>query len=264
MIIYEIKNKINGKVYIGQHSSDELGTYWGSGKLIKRAIEKYGLDSFERFILERCSTKEELNEREKYWIREKDSINKGYNLTEGGTGGDTSEFIDYSKEWREGQRQRTKQYWESLSENELIERSNKVKGENNGMFGKVGYWKDKNIPKEIIQKGLESRRSYKGEENPNWKGGVSYKYCECGVKIKPINDSCIKCRNKSGENNPFFGKQHSDETKKNLSEYRKGTYHGDQNIPIMIDEVEYRSAGEASKILNIPMVTIRWRVKSVQ
>jgi hypothetical protein len=30
----------------------------------------------------------------------------------------------------------------------------------------------------------------------------------------------------------------------------------------MIDEVEYRSAGEASKILNIPMVTIRWRVKS--
>jgi hypothetical protein len=73
MIIYEIKNKINGKVYIGQRSSNELGSYWGSGKLIKHAIDKYGIDSFERTILERCSTKDELNEREKYWIKEKDS-----------------------------------------------------------------------------------------------------------------------------------------------------------------------------------------------
>jgi hypothetical protein len=35
-----------------------------------------------------------------------------------------------------------------------------------------------------------------------------------------------------------------------------------ENFPIIIDNVEYRSAGEASKILNIPMATIRWRVKS--
>lgn len=38
MIIYEIKNKINGKIYIGQHSSNELGQYWGSGKLIKKLL----------------------------------------------------------------------------------------------------------------------------------------------------------------------------------------------------------------------------------
>ena len=41
-----------------------------------------------------------------------------------------------------------------------------------------------------------------------------------------------------------------------------GVYNGKQNIPIIIDDIEYRSAGEASKILNIPMVTIRWRVLS--
>ena len=61
MIIYEIKNKVNGKLYIGQHSSDELGSYWGSGKLLKYAINKYGIDNFERSIIERCSTKYELN-----------------------------------------------------------------------------------------------------------------------------------------------------------------------------------------------------------
>ena len=262
MIIYEIKNKVNGKLYIGQHSSDELGSYWGSGKLLKYAINKYGIDNFERSIIERCSTKDELNEREKYWIKERQSVVNGYNLTDGGTGGDNSQFIDYSDEWKESQKNRTKQYWNSLSNNERMERSNKIKGENNGMFGKVGYWKDKTIPKDVIQKRLDFRRSYEGEKNPNWKGGTSFKYCECKVKIATINNTCINCRDKSGVNNPFFGRQHSEETKNKLSEKKKGRYNGEQNIPIMIDDVEFRSAGEASKILNIPMVTIRWRVIS--
>ena len=135
MIIYEIKNKVNGKLYIGQHSSDELGSYWGSGKLLKYAINKYGIDNFERSIIERCSTKDELNEREKYWIKERQSVVNGYNLTDGGTGGDNSQFIDYSDEWKESQKNRTKQYWNSLSNNERMERSNKIKGENNGKLG---------------------------------------------------------------------------------------------------------------------------------
>ena len=100
------------------------------------------------------------------------------------------------------------------------------------------------------------------ETNPNWKGGTSFKYCQCGTRIAPINNTCITCRDKSGMNNPFFGKQHSDKTKNKLSEKRLGKYDGEQNIPIIIDDVEYRSAGEASKVLNIPMVTIRWRVRS--
>lgn len=261
MIIYEIKNKVNGKVYIGQHSLNELGSYWGSGKLIKRAIEKYGIENFERIILEKCSNQNELNEREKYWIKEKDSINSGYNLTEGGTGGDTSNLIDYSEEWKEGQRLRTKQYWNSLSDNERMERSNKINGENNGMFGKVGYWKDKTIPKDVVQKQLEHRRGYEGEENPNWKGGTSFKYCECGVKIKPTNTTCINCRDKSGVNNPFFGKQHSEETRKKLSESRKGEKPTNMT-PVVIDDIVYESLAKASRQTGTPSPTILWRIKS--
>lgn len=67
---------------------------------------------------------------------------------------------------------------------------------------------------------------------------------------------------RNGVDNPFFGKQHSDETKKKLSEKMEGKYNGEQNIPVVIDDIEYRSAGEASKILGIPMITIRWRVRS--
>ena len=100
------------------------------------------------------------------------------------------------------------------------------------------------------------------EKNPNWKGGSSFKYCECGEKISIVNKTCIKCRNKNGINNPFYGKQHTEESKNKIREKRTGVYNGSQNIPIIIDGVEYRSSGEASKILNTPMVTIRWRVKS--
>jgi hypothetical protein len=32
--------------------------------------------------------------------------------------------------------------------------------------------------------------------------------------------------------------------------------------PVMIDNIIYESLAEASNILKIPMVTIRWRVKS--
>jgi group I intron endonuclease len=261
MIIYEIKNKINGKVYIGQHSSDELESYWGSGKLIKYAINKYGIENFERTILERCSTKDELNEREKYWIKEKNSIINGYNLKDGGTGGDNSKFIDYSDEWVEKQRQNTKNYWNNLSDDDRKNRGQKVIGNKNPMFGKEGFWKNKKIPKEIIQKQLVSRRSYEGEGNPNWKGGISKKKCECGKEILPTNETCSDCRNRSGERNSFFGKQHSEETKKKLSEKRKGKKPTNMT-QVKIDNIVYESLAEASRQTGIPSPTILWRIKS--
>lgn len=261
MIIYEIKNKINGKLYIGQHSSNELGSYWGSGKLIKRAIEKYGIENFKRTILEKCSNKNELNEREKYWINEKDSINTGYNLTEGGTGGDNSIFINYSEEWKNDQSVRTKKYWDSLSDESRKERSDKVSGENNGMFGRDGYWKGKNIPKEVVQRGLESRRTYKGKENPNWKGGISKRQCKCGKDIAPINETCSYCRKRSGKNNPFYNKTHSDEVKEKLSKLRTGKKPTNTKY-VEINGVVYYGLTEASIAIGIKRTTIWHRINS--
>lgn len=261
-LIYEMKNNINGKSYIGQYSGESFDKYFGSGKLIKSAIKKYGLENFSKIILEECFNKTELNEKEIFWIDKLKTIENGYNLTEGGTGGDLSEFIKYDDNWVEKQRIATKKYWDNMTEDERKRRSEIVSGEKNGMYGKDGFWKNKKIPKDVIQKSLENRRSYIGEQNPNWKGGVTYVYCECGKKIGYGHTHCNKCRPRSESDNPFYGKQHTDETKNILREKRTGVYNGNQNIPIIIDGVEYRSSGEASKILNIPMVTIRWRVKS--
>jgi group I intron endonuclease len=94
MYIYKIINKVNGKWYIGKHNGRDPN-YFGSGKLLKQAVEKYGKDNFERIILEEVI--DDLDSREQFWIAETDAVNDpmSYNLANGGQGGDLSKFIDY-------------------------------------------------------------------------------------------------------------------------------------------------------------------------
>ena len=91
MYIYKITNHINNRFYIGLQSKsvEDTSKYYGSGKLIKKAIEKYGIDNFSKDILERdIASIDVLNEREMYWIKETKAFTSrsGYNQTEGGSG----------------------------------------------------------------------------------------------------------------------------------------------------------------------------------
>ncbi len=88
MIVYKTTNLINEKIYIGQDSNNNP-EYIGSGNLLLRAIKKYGINNFKKEILEICKSKDELNNKEKFWIAKYNSTNKkiGYNISEGGTGG---------------------------------------------------------------------------------------------------------------------------------------------------------------------------------
>lgn len=94
--IYKITNTLNNKVYVGKRVSSIFNEkYWGSGKAIKNSINKYGLENFTRDILEWCNSDDELNEREKFWIKELKTNQKkyGYNFTDGGTGGNTLKYL---------------------------------------------------------------------------------------------------------------------------------------------------------------------------
>ena len=84
--IYKITNNINGKFYIGKHQTKDLDDgYMGSGKWLKRAIKKYGIDNFHKEILHICSTEKEMDLLEKILVVPDPEIS--YNLCDGGQGG---------------------------------------------------------------------------------------------------------------------------------------------------------------------------------
>lgn len=90
-VIYKHVNKINGKVYIGQ-TCQKLSARWRKGEGYKsstyfyRAIQKYGWDNFEHVVLECGLNENEVDEREKFWIKYLNATDQryGYNLSNGG------------------------------------------------------------------------------------------------------------------------------------------------------------------------------------
>lgn len=94
--IYLITNKINNKKYLGKHSTTDLyDSYMGSGKLIRFAIDKYGIENFEKEILFVFNNKEDMENKEKELVSETViQGNEFYNLAPGGQGGDMLKFAD--------------------------------------------------------------------------------------------------------------------------------------------------------------------------
>lgn len=95
--IYGLRNKINGKWYVGQ--SLNVKKRWRkyrrydckSQRKLLGAMKKYGIDSFDMVLLEECDgVSWILDYREMYWIRHYDSIENGYNIREGGSHGKMS------------------------------------------------------------------------------------------------------------------------------------------------------------------------------
>lgn len=84
--IYKITNIQNGKYYIGAHETTNFNDdYMGSGKLLKQAIDKYGIENFKKEILHICKDRKDLYFQESIYVDQKcveDSYS--YNMTLGG------------------------------------------------------------------------------------------------------------------------------------------------------------------------------------
>lgn len=84
--IYKITNVINGKFYIGKHKTKCLDDgYMGSGKILKHAISKYGIENFHKEILHICKDEAHMNLLESILVVP--DIETNYNLCSGGRGG---------------------------------------------------------------------------------------------------------------------------------------------------------------------------------
>lgn len=92
-LIYKITNTINNKIYIGQtartlsqRKSEYFKDRYKSNEHLKNAFEKYGKNKFTFEEIDYAQNIEELNEKEIYWIKFYNCVDKtiGYNLHEGG------------------------------------------------------------------------------------------------------------------------------------------------------------------------------------
>lgn len=111
--IYKVTNKTNGKVYIGQ-TKRTLEVRWHEHQYyasvcerlpyystLYSAIRKYGVEAFTIEAIEECDNSL-LNEREIYWIKEYDSVKRGYNLEYGGYGWLKCDDEEIMQLWNDG------------------------------------------------------------------------------------------------------------------------------------------------------------------
>lgn len=164
--IYEIKNKLNGKTYIGQHTLAEGDTfetdnYYGSGKLIIFAQKKYGLENFEKkIIISGSFSKEEINRFERCMIACQRICGKAeYNISDGGDG------------WNEGMREA---HWKAVHNELHNERvSNGLKkayaeGRRVAVFKKIASFKGKRHSEASKKKMSEKAKLRTGAKNSSF------------------------------------------------------------------------------------------------
>ena len=79
--VYVIVNKINLKLYFGSHSWSGEGldpNYYGSGRIIKQAVKKYGKDNFIVYPIKFYDNVEECRNAEEELLKQYDIANNQY------------------------------------------------------------------------------------------------------------------------------------------------------------------------------------------
>lgn len=185
--VYKITNLINNKIYIGVHSTDDLNDgYMGSGRAIKNAIRRYGVENFKKEILVDFETAEIAYRLEKMLVDEKFINRKDtYNAKVGGAGGRPSDEV----------RQKI---------------SEAMSGEKHRNFGKH-HSEETKRKMSLVKKGKRFSEEHRKKMSEVRKGKHHSK--ETKRKISEAE---------RGEKHHFFGKHHSEATRKKMSEARKG------------------------------------------
>ena len=191
--IYKIENLLNGKCYIGQtiYLKKRICQHFSNGKNITcttplyNSMRKNGINNFTAStIVEVDCSKDKINSildsLEVFWIRQHNSTDNGYNLTEGGD--HSIRGCKVSEKTRKKRSAATKLLWKKGA---YVNRD--FRGNKSARFG--------------THPSAETRRKYSASR----KG----KYTK--------------------EENHFYGKKHSEESLKLMSENRRGKLLGENN-----------------------------------
>lgn len=243
--IYKTTNLINGKIYVGQHRTNNINdNYIGCGVFrqssvrykggFQGAVAKYGYENFKREIIEFCNI-ENIDKREEFWIEELKSFDRniGYNLTKKAGGGYINEetYLRLSKLYKG--RKLTEEQKRKISI------ANKGKSHSNTEIQKIrislansGKVRS-DIVKERISKTLKS------------------KYSSLEL-IHPMIGKNHTDESKEKNRQAHLGKKASNETKIKMSSIRKGKkIHNEESIN------KIRNANIGRKLTNDAKIKMR-------
>ena len=168
--VYITTNLVNYKKYVGQHKNNTEGGYIGSRILLTKSIKKYGKSNFSNKIIDWAESKEELDQKEIWWIDFLDAVESSdwYNIAEGGSGGMS------------------------------------LPGDKNPMYG-------------VHRRHTEEEKIHQSQIMMGHKVSEETK-----DKLRQAMNRNKEKYEQNGENNPFYGKSHSEEQKKKWRK-EKGT-----------------------------------------
>lgn len=239
--IYKTTNLINNKIYIGQKKGNFNKNYYGSGKIINKAIKKYGIENFKVELLYECKNKIELDKKEKYYIEIYNSLTKynNYNIANGGHGDNGIKGKTYEEYFGEEKSKILKEKHSKLSlgiknpmhnhryNNETLEKLSKwQKGKS--YIEKYGEEK----AKEILEK---KKKSMIGKKHTQKTKDMMRKSQLEYYKNNP--------NRQKGENNGNYGKKHP-----GLNKGKKHSEETIEKIKIKAKNRKRRSHSEESKL----------------
>jgi len=212
--VYIIRNFYDNKIYVGKSVDIEKRLKDHKNKLkknthinsyLQNSWNKYGENTFDFEIVDLCK-KEELNEREIYYIKEFKSTdeNFGYNMTEGGEGGDT------------------------LSKHPKFEEiQKKIRRNNHTNLGRKSIFKDgvyKYVFKENLEYYLKEGWVIEGSNKGKLRTQEQKINLSKAFKGRVFSEERKEKLRKRmlGKNNHNYGKSMSIETRKKISESKKG------------------------------------------
>lgn len=240
--IYKITNLINGKTYIGQRKcpqgiNPEQDKYMGSGKHLKCAKLKYGLEFFSKKILiSNIESKEEANTKEIKTIELYKKQGKAeYNIAKGGDGGDIYSCLSEEEKRNSNRKKSCNHYWlgKHLPKEmrEKISRANTGKTLTNEQIERLrNVHIGKKLTEEHKRKISESNKGRVVTEETRKKISEKQK----GKVIPEEQRRKISLANKGHKNSPearrkisekLKGRKFSEEQRKHISESLKGKGH---------------------------------------
>ena len=231
--VYKTTNLVNGKFYIGKHSTDNLDDgYLGSGRVLINAVKKYGKEFFKREIIKILDDENIAYEFEQNMLSVHMKNNLCYNLSGGGRGTGTGEnHPNWGK--RASKESRKKMSESRRGKTFSQETKNKMSKSRSGV--KHFRW-GKELSEEHKKK---LSKSHTGKKLSNEAKEKLSKF----FKGRPISDEHRRQLSEArkgrkflkGKNHPLFGIPLSDDHKQKLRKSHLGKKHSKEGIKKMKD-----------------------------